>query len=81
MSPEELQKDNNNYRLWETSNKNKLRTKSRPTADNEDFTSSKIITTDINIVHLTIMFLENLIKSLHLNFDYGLQMNYFLNVH
>lgn len=72
---------NNNYRLWETSNKNKLRTKSRPTADNEDFMSSKIITTDINIVHLTIMFLENLIKSLHLNFDYGLQMNSVLNVH
>lgn len=46
---------NNNYRLWETSNKtSKLKTRSRPTADNEDLTSSKFITEN-NIVHLTII--------------------------
>lgn len=40
----------NNYRLWETSNKtSKLKTRSRPTADNEVFMSSKFITTEINI--------------------------------
>lgn len=48
---------NNNYRLWEISNKtSKLKTRSRPTADNEDLTSSKFITRENNIVHLTIIF-------------------------
>lgn len=63
---------NNNYRFWEISNKNKFRIKFRFIVDNEDFMFLKIIIIDINIVYLIIMFLENLINFLYLNFDYGL---------